>query len=86
MPFHTRLADDDLHDLGFPKRSATIYIYIPIYFFIAAGGCFPFFCLQAGTCKLGLSRTGSPITVQLRNILCFSNELLVNLRNNFKVN
>ena len=24
MPFHTRLADDDLHDLGFPKRSATI--------------------------------------------------------------
>jgi len=25
MPFHARLADDDLHDLGFPKRSATIY-------------------------------------------------------------
>jgi hypothetical protein len=29
MPFHTaRLADDDLHDLGFPKRSATILSFL----------------------------------------------------------
>jgi hypothetical protein len=29
MPFHTRLADDDLHDLGFvPKRSATINLWL----------------------------------------------------------
>jgi len=51
MPFHTRLADDDLHDQGFPKRSARILIFSkPPEMYILCF-CKTMFCSTAGSDK-----------------------------------